>query len=49
MKISELVVVDSLHDRGYITDDAFQRYKRHLAEGIVAEYYAHKMPWWKMW
>lgn len=47
--IFNLDVVAKLHADGYITDEQFGRYKRHVGENILAEYERYKKPWWKIW
>ena len=38
-----------LHDEGYITDEAYERYKQHIGESIIREHEKYKRPWWKIW
>ena len=38
-----------LHDEGYITDEAYERYKQHIGENIIREHEKYKRPWWKIW
>ncbi len=44
-----LDAASQLHDDGYITDEAYQRYKQHVADRIIEEYGRYKKPWWRIW
>ena len=44
-----LDAASKLHEDGYITDEAYERYKQHIGIKIIEEYYAYKKPWWKIW
>ena len=47
--IFDLDVVAKLHSGGYITDEAYERYKQHIGESIIREHERYKKPWWKIW
>ena len=42
-------VASQLHDGGYITDEAYERYKQHVGKNIIAAHDQYKRPWWKIW
>ncbi len=47
--IFALDVADRLHNEGYITDEAYERYKQHLGRNIIEEHDKYKKPWWHIW
>jgi len=44
-----LDAASQLHDDGYITDEAYGRYKQHVGSVILQEHEKYKRPWWKIW
>ena len=38
-----------LHTDGYMTDEAYERFKQHIVESIIREHERYKRPWWKIW
>lgn len=44
-----LDAASSLHDNGYLSDEAYERYKQHIGERIIKEHAKYKRPWWKIW
>ncbi|MCK9570422.1 hypothetical protein M0R72_15855 [Candidatus Pacearchaeota archaeon] len=46
--VISLNVANLLHDQGYITDEAYERYKQDLAAKIIEEH-ENRKPWWRIW
>lgn len=38
-----------LHADGYITDEAYERFKHKFSGKLLEEHERYKRPWWKIW